>query len=221
MNNRDYVMAYEKLEKLKLKVSFDIPQNKQFFMEKQAVLDLEQKKIDLREFLKMEKEAMRCTLPVDNLLNQTNVYLTEREVTCIRNSWSGMEEQEKRESIRFLLKFYEKYIEDKGVSEVISMYEFVTEGVVEEMGNMGEHEFAQKIDRKAIRASLSCRRLCDIHYKLYDIWWNENERKKKEGKETSKDEKCRVFKKCIILSHYVKRYFYERIYREKLEKLIN
>lgn len=221
MNNRDYVMAYEKLEKLKLKVSFDIPQNKQFFMEKQAVLDLEQKKIDLREFLKMEKEAMRCTLPVDNLLNQTNVYLTEREVTCIRNSWSGMEEQEKRESIRFLLEFYEKYIEDKGVSEVISMYEFVTEGVVEELGNMGEHEFAQKIDRKAIRASLSCRRLCDIHYKLYDIWWNENERRKKEGKETSKDEKCKVFKKCIILSHYVKRYFHEKIYREKLEKLIN
>ena len=221
MNNRDFVMANKQLQKLKLKASIDIPQNKQFFMERQALLDLNQGRISKKEFVEREKEALRCTLPIENLLKHENVYLTEREAICIRNGWKWMEEKEKRETIRFLLNFYEKYIEDKGVSEVISMYEFVTEGAVEELGNMGEHEFAQKIDRKAIRASLSCRRLCDIHYKLYDIWWNENERKKKEGKETSKDEKCRVFKKCIILSHYVKRYFYEKIYREKLEKLIN
>ena len=221
MNNRDFVMANKQLQKLKLKASIDIPQNKQFFMERQALLDLNQGRISKKEFVEREKEVLRCTLPIENLLKHENVYLTEREAICIRNGWKWMEEKEKRETIRFLLNFYEKYIEDKGVSEVISMYEFVTEGAVEELGNMGEHEFAQKIDRKAIRASLSCRRLCDIHYKLYDIWWNENERKKKEGKETSKDEKCRVFKKCIILSHYVKRYFHEKIYREKLEKLIN
>lgn len=221
MNNRDFVMANKQLQKLKLKASIDIPQNKQFFMERQALLDLNQGRISKKEFVEREKEVLRCTLPIENLLKHENVYLTEREAICIRNGWKWMEEKEKRETIRFLLNFYEKYIEDKGVSEVISMYEFVTEGAVEELGNMGEHEFAQKIDRKAIRASLSCRRLCDIHYKLYDIWWNENVRKKKEGKETSKDEKCRVFKKCIILSHYVKRYFYEKIYREKLEKLIN
>lgn len=221
MNNRDFVMANKQLQKLKLKASIDIPQNKQFFMERQALLDLNQGRISKKEFVEREKEVLRCTLPIENLLKHENVYLTEREAICIRNGWKWMEEKEKRETIRFLLNFYEKYIEDKGVSEVISMYEFVTEGAVEELGNMGEHEFAQKIDRKAIRASLSCRRLCDIHYKLYDIWWNENESKKKEGKETSKDEKCRVFKKCIILSHYVKRYFHEKIYREKLEKLIN
>lgn len=221
MNNGDYIIFGEQLEKLRTKVSLDIPQNKQFFMEKQAVLDFKDKKINEEEFLKKEKEALRCTLSVDNLLNHTNVYLTEREVTCIRNSWSEMEEQEKRESIRFLLEFYEKYIEDKGVSEVISMYEFVTDGAVEALGNIGENEFAQKIDRKAVKASLSCRRLCDIHYKLYDIWWNRNECNKKEGKETSKDEKCKVLKNCIILSNYVKCYFHEKLYREKLEKLIN
>lgn len=221
MNNRDFVMANKQLEKLKLKASIDIPQNKQFFMERQALLDLYQGRISKKEFVEREKEALRCTLPVENLLKHESVYLTEREAICIRNGWKWMEEKEKRETIRFLLNFYEKRICDNEFFEDISMYEFVTEGVVEELGNMGEHEFAQKIDRKAIRGSLSCRRLCDIHYKLYDIWWNENERKKKEGKETSKDEKCRVFKKCIILSHYVKRYFHEKIYREKLEKLIN
>ena len=56
MYNREFSMAYEQLEKLKLKVSSDIPQNKQFFMERQAILDLEQGKIDLEEFVKREKK---------------------------------------------------------------------------------------------------------------------------------------------------------------------
>ena len=49
------------------------------------------------------------------------------------------------------------------------MYEFVTESAVNELGNMGEHEWAEEIDRRAIRASLQCRRVWDVHYKLYDI----------------------------------------------------
>ena len=221
MNNRDYVMAYEKLEKLKLKVSSDIPQNKQFFMERQAILDLEQGKIDLEEFVKRERQALWYTLPVANLLEQKNIYLTERELTCIRNSWRGMKEEEKRKSINFLMEFCERHNSDEDVLEAVSMYEFVTEGAVDALGNMGEHEWAVRIDKKAIKASLSCRRMWGIHYKLYDIWWNENEIMKNDSKKPSKAEMLNTLTSCIILSHYVKCYFYEDFYRKKLEKLIN
>lgn len=64
------------------------------------------------------------------------------------------------------------------------MYEFVTESAVNELGNMGEHEWAEEIDRRAIRASLLCRRVWNVHYKLYDILWNENEIMKKTEKES-------------------------------------
>ena len=110
MNNREFSAAYEQLEKMKLEVSSDIPQNKQFFMERQAVLDLEQEKIGSGEFVKREKKALCCTLPVKNLLEQKNIYLTDREIICIRNSWRGMQEAEKRESINFLMDFFEKCI---------------------------------------------------------------------------------------------------------------
>ena len=217
MNNREFSMAYEQLEKLKLKVSSDIPQNKQFFMERQAILDLEQGKIDLEEFVKREKQALWYTLPVENLLEQKNIYLTERELTCIRNSWRGMKEEEKRKSIIFLMEFCERHNSDKDVLEAVSMYEFVTEGAVDALGNMGEHEWAVRIDKKAIKASLSCRRMWGIHYKLYDIWWNENEIMKNDSKKPSKAEMLNTLTSCIILSHYVKCYFYEDFYRKKLK----
>ncbi|MFW5555495.1 MAG: helix-turn-helix domain-containing protein [Roseburia inulinivorans] len=216
INDRKFSVASKQLESMKSRIDLDIPQNKQYFLEKQALLEFEQGKVTREEFIKMEKEALECTLRVGNLLQQKRVYLTEQEIRCIRNSWKGMEEKEKKASIKFLLEFYEKYILKNGFSEAISMYEFVTESAVSELGNMGEHEWAEEIDRRAIRASLLCRRVWNVHYKLYDILWNENEIMKKNGKRVSNGEMNTELKRCIMISHYVKRYFYENVYKEKL-----
>ena len=216
INDRKFSVASKQLESLKSRIDLDIPQNKQYFLEKQALLEFEQGKVTREEFVKMEKEALECTLCAENLYRKENVYLTEREIICISNSWKGMEGKEKKESVKFLLEFYGKNILKNGFSEAISMYEFVTESAVNELGNMGEHEWAEEIDRRAIRASLQCRRVWDVHYKLYDILWNENEIMKKSGKRVSNDEMNTELKRCIMISHYVKRYFYENVYREKL-----
>lgn len=216
INDRKFSVASKQLESLKSRIDLDIPQNKQYFLEKQALLEFEQGKVTREEFVKMEKEALECTLRAENLYRKENVYLTEQEIRCIRNSWKGMEEKEKKESVKFLLEFYGKNILKNGFSEAISMYEFVTESAVNELGNMGEHEWAEEIDRRAIRASLLCRRVWNVHYKLYDILWNENEIMKKNGKRVSNGEMNTELKRCIIISHYVKRYFYENVYKEKL-----
>lgn len=216
INDRKFSVASKQLERLKSRIDLDIPQNKQYFLEKQALLEFERGKVTREEFVKMEKEALECTLRAENLYRKENVYLTEQEIRCIRNSWKGMEEKEKKESVKFLLEFYGKNILKNGFSEAISMYEFVTESAVNELGNMGEHEWAEEIDRRAIRASLLCRRVWNVHYKLYDILWNENEIMKKNGKRVSNGEMNTELKRCIIISHYVKRYFYENVYKEKL-----
>ena len=216
INDRKFSVASKQLESMKSRIDLDIPQNKQYFLEKQALLEFEQGKVTREEFVKMEKEALECTLRAENLYRKENVYLTEQEIRCIRNSWKGMEEKEKKESVKFLLEFYGKNILKNGFSEAISMYEFVTESAVNELGNMGEHEWAEEIDRRAIRASLLCRRVWNVHYKLYDILWNENEIMKKNGKRVSNGEMNTELKRCIIISHYVKRYFYENVYKEKL-----
>lgn len=214
INDRKFSVASKQLESLKSRIDLDIPQNKQYFLEKQALLEFEQGKVTREEFVKMEKEALECTL--ENLYRKENVYLTEREIICISNSWKGMEGKEKKESINLILRLYDNYALNNGLSQAISVYEIVTGVAVNELGNNGEHVRAEEIDRKSIKASLSCRRVWDIHYKIYDILWNEKELMKKSGKRVSNNRMNTELKRCIIMSHYVKRYFYENVYKEKL-----
>lgn len=216
INDQKFSVASKQLESLKSRIDLDIPQNKQYFLEKQALLEFEQGKVTREEFVKMEKEALECTLRAENLYRKENVYLTEREIICISNSWKGMEEKEKRESINLILRLYDNYALNNGLSQAISVYEIVTEAAVNELGNNGEHVRAEEIDRKSIKASLSCRRVWDIHYKIYDILWNEKKLMKKSGKRVSNNRMNTELKRCIIMSHYVKRYFYENVYKEKL-----
>lgn len=216
INDRKFSVASKQLESLKSRIDLDIPQNKQYFLEKQALLEFEQGKVTREEFVKMEKEALECTLRVENLYRKENVYLTEREIICISNSWKGMEGKQKRESINLILRLYDYYALNNGLSQAISVYEIVTEAAVNELGNNGEHVRAEEIDRKSIKASLSCRRVWDIHYNLYDILWNENEIMKKSAKGVNAAEKKEGLICCIAISHFVKRYFYEDVYKEKL-----
>jgi len=219
INDRKFSVASKQLESLKSRIDLDIPQNKQYFLEKQALLEFEQGKVTREEFVKMEKEALECTLRAENLYRKENVYLTEREIICISNSWKGMEEKEKRESINLILRLYDNYALNNGLSQAISVYEIVTEAAVNELGNNGEHVRAEEIDRKSIKASLSCRRVWDIHYKIYDILWNEKEIQKKNKEKNRNMEMTDGLMKCISISHYVKQPFYEKIYREKMINL--
>ena len=216
INDRKFSVASKQLESLKSRIDLDIPQNKQYFLEKQALLAFEQGKVTREEFVKMEKEVLECTLRAENLYRKENVYLTEQEITCIRNSWRGMEGKEKRELIDLIFRLYDNYALNNGLSQAISMYEFIAESAVNELGNNGEHVRAEEIDRKVIKASLSCRRIWDVHYNLYDILWNENEIMKKSAKGVNTAEKKQGLICCIAISHFVKRYFYEDVYKEKL-----
>ena len=219
INDRKFSVASKQLESLKSRIDLDIPQNKQYFLEKQALLEFEQGKVTREEFVKMEKEALECTLRAENLYRKENVYLTEREIICISNSWKGMEEKEKRETINLILRHYDNYALNNGLSQAISVYEIVTEAAVNELGNSGEHVRAEEIDRKSIKVSLSCRRVWDIHYKIYDILWNEKEIQKKNKEKKRNMEMTDGLMKCISISHYVKQPFYEKIYREKMINL--
>lgn len=62
-----------------------------------------------------------------------------------------MEEKEKRESINLILRLYDNYALNNGLSQAISVYEIVTEAAVNELGNSGEHVRAEEIDRKQLR----------------------------------------------------------------------
>lgn len=215
-NGQNYVETRKLLERLKAKVTMEIPQNKQFIIETEALLDCYEKKISMRKFVDCETEILRQTLKENDFKKMGKIYLTEMEITCIRNRWRGLKNEEKKKDIQFLLNIYEEYSSKNVIANAISMYEFVTEGAVSELGNMGEHELAILIDNKSIKESLKCRRLIHIDYKLYDIFWNTQEILKKKGIKMNLEKMADELMNCISISHYTKRYFYEKIYRDKL-----
>lgn len=215
-NGQNYVETRKLLERLKAKVTMEIPQNKQFIIETETLLDYYEKKISMRKFVDCETEILRQTLKENDFRKMGKIYLTEMEIKCIRNRWRGLKNEEKKKDIQFLLNIYEEYSSKNVIANAISMYEFVTEGAVSELGNMGEHELAILIDKKSIKESLKCRRLIHIDYKLYDIFWNNQEILKKKGIKMNLEKMADELVNCISISHYTKRYFYEKIYRDKL-----
>ncbi len=215
-NGQNYVETRKLLERLKAKVTMEIPQNKQFIIETETLLDYYEKKISMRKFVDCETEILRQTLKENDFRKMGKIYLTEMEIKCIRNRWRGLKNEEKKKDIQFLLNIYEEYSSKNVIANAISMYEFVTEGAVSELGNMGEHELAILIDKKSIKESLKCRRLIHIDYKLYDIFWNNQEIRKKKGIKMNLEKMADELVNCISISHYTKRYFYEKIYRDKL-----
>lgn len=215
-NGQNYVETRKLLERLKAKVTMEIPQNKQFIIETETLLDYYEKKISMRKFVDCETEILRQTLKENDFRKMEKIYLTEMEIKCIRNRWRGLKNEEKKKDIQFLLNIYEEYSSKNVIANAISMYEFVTEGAVSELGNMGEHELAILIDKKSIKESLKCRRLIHIDYKLYDIFWNNQEIRKKKGIKMNLEKMADELVNCISISHYTKRYFYEKIYRDKL-----
>lgn len=76
-NNFEIEKAREILKQIKNKVSFDIPENRQYFIEALASLDWIEGKISKEEFAIRMENALKCTLNIDNIFNVDELYLTE------------------------------------------------------------------------------------------------------------------------------------------------
>lgn len=155
-NNREVVRARTLLERLKARVCLEIPENEQYIMEAEASLDLMEKKITEEEFVSREGKALRCTLDTGSLFELDEVYLTETEMSCVCKRIQGLERVEKREVIRFLIYYFEKFAKKDQLPEYISMYEFVMAVITSELGNLGEYQLATELDKKALREVFRC-----------------------------------------------------------------
>lgn len=217
-NNHEVVNARIRLEQLKSKVCLEIPENKQYVMEAEASLDLMEGKITKEEFVSREGRALRCTLDTKKLHELDEVYLTEMELTCIRQKIQGLDYAEKRKHIDFLLHFFEKFEGGNRISDYIAMYEFVMVCVTSELGNMSEYQLATELDKKALREVMKCRRLYVVNELLYDMLWNEKEQRKCNEQRMETAKMTDGLQACCILSHFCKRTFYEKFYDNKMNQ---
>ncbi len=215
-NNRNPDKARMLLKLMKERVSMDIPENKQYFLEAEASLDWMEGKITRKEFIAREEEALHCTLKIKNLYDLEEVYLTEMEMLCIRKKIQGIEDDKKEIFIEFLLNFLEWYDKRSALSNCISMYEFAIVCLVNELGNIENYKLSTSLSKRALRESLMQKRVWIIADCLYNIWWNENEQRKNIGQSINKKIMTESLQQCILLSHFCRQTFDEKFYRDKV-----
>ncbi len=217
-NNFDVKKARYLFNQIEEKISLNIPENKQYFIDIEASLDWMEGKINKEEFALREEKALQCTLNIDDLPDINEIFLTEMEMSCIRKRMRGLEKTEKGEYIKLLLRFFEQYERKKELSDCISMYEFVMVSMANELGNMDKHQTAINIDKKIIKESLKCKRLWAVSNSLYDILWNESEQAINEGDKISKDKMTEGLRQCIAFSHFCRQIYIEKFLCEKLHQ---
>lgn len=214
-NNRDPKKARALLRQMRERVSMEIPENKQYFLETEASLDWMENKITKKEFAAREEEALRCTLKVKRLYDLEEVYLTEMEMLCIRKRIQGLEGREKEKCIDFLLGFLAWYEKKSTLSDCISMYEFAIVCLVSELGNIGNYELSKNLGKKALRESLMQKRIWIIADCLYNIMWNENEQQEHTEQPLNKKIMTETLQQCILLSHFCRQTLDEKFYHDK------
>lgn len=215
-NNFDVGKAREILKQIKEKISFEIPENRQYFIEALASLDWMEGKITKEEFAARMDEALRCTLITENLLNVDELYLTEMEMACIRKKIRVIENTEKVKYVELLLHFFEQYEENKELSDCIAMFEFIMVCIISELGNMDRYQDAICLDKKVLRESLKCRRLWSVSNLLYEILWNEYHEQINDINKKEKTTEC--LQECITFSHFCKQHYLEKFLCEKINQ---
>lgn len=219
-NNRDPQKARVLLGKMKNKLCLEIPENMQFVLECEVSLDLMEDRITGNEFVERVDEALRYTLKTEKIYDVDEVYLTEMEMSCICKKVKELDEIEKKETIDFLLCFFEKLNKKNVLSEYIVMYEFVMACITNELSSMGEYQLAVEIDNKMLQEVLRCRRLYTVNAFLYDLWWIDKQQKSMEKQQMEIKKMTEDLNNCIILSHFYKETFYEKCYLRIMHQLV-
>ncbi len=215
-NNRDVKRCRELLNQLQEMLSFEIPENRQFIMEYKVSLDWMEGKITNEEFAAREEDALQCTLNAKKLLYTDEMYLTEMEVLCIRKKMQGLEGNEKRKQIDFLMHFFELFEKKHMLSDCVVMYEFVMARMASELANMGEYQLATQLDDKILKESLKYRRIASTADILYDLAWNKREQDIKAGGVPNKEKMTETLNQCVILSHFCKLTYDKSFYMKKM-----
>lgn len=219
-NNRDFVKCRELLTQMRERIDLEIPENRQYMIDLEASLDWMEHKITNDEFVRREEEALQCTLKMEKCFNVDEMYLTEMEVSCISKKIQGLNGIEKMHQIEFLLHFFEMYEKKYLLSDCIVMYEFVMSYVASELGNLGKYQAATDLDKKILKESLACKRICIIDNILYNMLWNEREKQMQDKQFTDQAKMTKCLKQCVLLSHFCRQDFHEKFYENKLHQSI-
>ena len=180
IRNWDTEQTDRLLEQLRERISLKIPTNRQEWMNCHALNEVHKKAITEEQCVERLKEALSCTLAYEIAIRPGVKYFTNKEINCIQNMvcWNkGMNEDKKRH-IALLEEQYKACETDKIIFCFINMYEIIMGCVASELGNMGNYDRSDEISYNIITECLYQRRSFGVHGGIYNLMWNNEQRRK-------------------------------------------
>lgn len=205
------------LQQVKKKVSLDIPENRQVLRRTEIGNEFLKGNLRIEDFIKQLKEVIEYTISYEVAIKVEEKYLTNNEISCMQNIISQIKKDylEVRECIDVL---YELYENQKQIENCLNMYEFVMKVVASHLGNQEQYDTSDKIYIKILLHTLINRRLRVIHVIIYDLFWNNKQRKKEQHPMTLGVEEKSILTKCIKLCEISGNLRFLNFYKEKLKK---
>ena len=199
-------------------VSANSPLNNQVILRCQTIAEDDENLFKEDEYLNKIWEALECSLPYDVVLADGEKYMTNEEISCIHHIVSeikGMSKEKKR-LIDILYETYCPHERQGLIASFISMYEMVVGNLASEWGNIGEYDRSDKISQRILTECLRIRRAHSLHDAIYNICWNDEQRKKEDILYQRKQEQKKSLEMCIALCSLYYNPHSEKFYREKL-----
>ncbi|MBR4027626.1 MAG: hypothetical protein IKJ01_08780, partial [Lachnospiraceae bacterium] len=199
INNYEMEKWEEGLNILEKKLCMKIACNKQQIIRQRSLLELEKCQISTREFIEKTIEALECTIPLESVLKNKEIYLTNEEILCIFNI--GMRETSVQNQYLFVLEnICNKYIQEDKIVENISIFELLMTEIASYLGNRQKYNQSDKMALQVLQRSLYCRRMNLIVNNLYNQVWNYRKRVEENLFVPHNYNEIVELKRCILLT---------------------
>ncbi len=219
LNSRNCEQVSQLLEQIKPIVSLEILENYQVLQRSEVTNEFFKRNLSKQDYVKKMKEILAYTISYEIAIKDGEKYLTNNEISCIQNITTQIDwtYKELGECIKVL---YDVYENQKQIQNCLNMYEFVMRVVSSHLGNRGEYDISDEINRKILLHILVNRRLGAIHSILYGLFWNTEQcKKEKHPVNEGVDEKQDLIK-CIYLCEMSGNLRKIPFYNKKLETII-
>ena len=164
----------------------------------------------------MLKEALEYTIPYEIAIASGEKYLTQNELSCLHNMMNGIDwsYKEMEECVQAL---YDLFEHQRQIRDCLNMYEFVMGAVANFFGNKGEYDSSDKIIEKLLENSLMHYRIASIYRALYELLWNDEQRKKEQHPVKRDVDAKKELQKCICLCEMREDIHQLSFFKKKLE----
>lgn len=219
VNNYNPEDGEQKLAELKEKLNMDISFNKQEIIRTENMFLRMKKEVNNSEHAEGIMRALEATIAYEDVLRKNIRYFTRAELKCMHNLAfyvKGQQSDECREIIEELCKEILDCDMRKGC---VPVYEFLTEGVVDYLGDVGKLTESTILCEKMLKESLKSRRMFNLAHFIYHNLWNKQAIANNKNSMLEPQIVKNILRRCIMLSDINGRTALSKFLKDKLDNM--